>query len=177
MKAFLVTFLSLSFLSSNLLAADTGLIARYKFSVESGKSEINGRPRYTAYIAELYSDKKLVVQKVLAVETSLRKEIINLASPVYDLLNSDVLMLAQAEIVTSFSPVVCMMMPLPSMTNDFLEINREFRYDAPEFGRDLLLVDGPKGCWNAQKTYPKEEYQREAASLLKRSLKVLSLKK
>ncbi len=58
-----------------------------------------------------------------------------------------------------------MMRPGPSGMNDHLTVRRE--------NGELLLVDGPRGCWLHEQTHPENEYHQVTASLVKRTLRVL----
>ena len=67
------------------------------------------------------------------------------------------------------------MMPLWPQSQDHLKVARNYDYNTKTFKGELLLVDGPHGCWLSNKTFPKEEYAHQTAHTLKRSIKLLAL--
>ena len=118
------------------------------------------------YVATLYTDQTLKV-----VETTSRGEnrwsindenqetvirIPRLRKAAYDLLFNDVVVLADAEIQQSRSAIVCMLMPAWPQSQDHLRVARSYDYERKTFKGELLLVDGPHGCWLSEKPFPKK---------------------
>lgn len=162
-------------------------IAEYTFGANEAVSEEANIGEFVLrrYVATLYTDQTLKV-----VETTSRGEnrwsindenqetvirIPRLRKAAYDLLFNDAVVLADAEIQQSRSAIVCMLMPAWPQSQDHLRVARSYDYERKTFKGELLLVDGPHGCWLSEKTFPKEEYAHETAHTLKRSIKLLAL--
>jgi len=90
-------------------------------------------------------------------------------------LKNNIIALSQAEIISEFQAVVCMMMPGPVQSNDHLSVARDYDFNSDDFLGALELVSGPQGCWVSHRVNPKGGRQQLAASLLKNQIKVIAL--
>jgi len=94
---------------------------------------------------------------------------------VFNLIKDDIIRLSQAEIEKRTNQIVCMMMPGPTMSNNHLSVLRGYDWNTQVFTGKMELVDGPKGCWVRNSTYPKNEYDRATATNLKALIRALTL--
>jgi hypothetical protein len=78
--------------------------------------------------------------------------------------------LANAEIKTDQSMAVCEVMPPLSQSN--LSVSRADE-ETGVFTGEMRLVLTEQGCWNPQKTWPTQDYQREEAIILKQVFEIL----
>jgi hypothetical protein len=83
--------------------------------------------------------------------------------------------LSTAEIEEHHSDIICMMLPYPSLANDHLKVRRNYDYGTYSFGGPIKLVSSPSGCWLADKTFPKNEGDKNTALSLKSALKSIAL--
>ncbi|MFT6069315.1 MAG: hypothetical protein ACJAT2_002753 [Bacteriovoracaceae bacterium] len=94
---------------------------------------------------------------------------------IFSLLKRDIIRLSEAEIERRTNQIVCMMMPGPTMSNNHLSVLRGYDYRSDSFTGVMELVDGPSGCWVSSATYPKNTYDRAAATSLKGLIKAITL--
>ncbi len=164
-------------------------IAEYTFGINDSENSDRDAQVYVLrrYTATLYSDRSLKIAETTfnsnntwgpgAGDQQGDESIVTIKvkKPVFELVFSDISALANAEVVEAHNQIVCMMMPSWIQTTDHLKVAREFDYNTQSFKGELALVDGPHGCWNKDQTHPKNEWDRQTAEVLKRSLKLLSL--
>ncbi len=94
---------------------------------------------------------------------------------IFALLKRDITRLSGADIERRTNQIVCMMMPGPTMSNNHLSVLRGYDYNTGTFAGVMELVDGPSGCWVSSATYPKNTYDRTAATSLKGLIKAITL--
>ncbi|MBI2519840.1 MAG: hypothetical protein HYV97_05475 [Bdellovibrio sp.] len=189
-KMFLLVFvlvISVSQSDAMALTPRKQAIAEYTFGINDFGSEDANVGEYVLkkYTATLFTDQTLKIVEVTTrgdnqwnMGNDNQEQVIRiprLQKAVYDILFQDVIALADAEIQQTHSAIVCMMMPMWPQSQDHLKVARTYDYNTKTFKGELLLVDGPHGCWLANKTFPKDEYAHQTAHTLKRSIKLLAL--
>lgn len=80
--------------------------------------------------------------------------------------------LAGVELENIRSQIVCMMMPMPELS-DLSVAAYDWQKDA--WGRDLTLVLTQINCAVANKTFPKDQWAKERAEALRAAIKILAL--
>ena len=98
----------------------------------------------------------------------------HLSDEVFNALLPNLQTLADAEVVTTFSPIVCMMMALPGADRNLL-VATKYDNGTGVFSGPERLVLSAEGCYLSHHTAPKEAYAIEAAKMLRNSLQLLSL--
>ncbi len=80
--------------------------------------------------------------------------------------------LANIEIVETHSPVVCMMMPQPTLSD--LSVPK-YDWEKGTFDRSMRKILGPTGCWVSDHISPKHDYDMTRALVLRGQLVILAL--
>mgnify|MGYP003683748371 CR=1 FL=1 len=86
---------------------------------------------------------------------------------------SKIIPTTQAQVVTTYSEIICMLMPSGFMESDHLYLNRTYNSHTGEFIGDLELVHGPQGCWVSGKVSLDNTQDNQRAYELKSTLKLL----
>ena len=83
--------------------------------------------------------------------------------------------MANPQIKTTYSQIVCTMMPGPEAANNHLTVRRNWNWDIRDFLGEMELVSGPSGCWVSTNIQPEGDWGKRNANELKEVLKVLAL--
>jgi len=87
---------------------------------------------------------------------------------------SNIVRLSDADIVSTRSDVVCMMMLMPGPSRA-LSIATGYDYNTRKFSGDLRIVETNSGCWDFEHTSPKYEHDRILAATVMGALEILSI--
>lgn len=97
-----------------------------------------------------------------------------LSDEVFQTVLSQLSGLADVEVVTTHSTIVCMMMPMPGAPSNLM-VATKYNYETKEFDGAMRLVLSKEGCYLSSHTAPKDEYAVESARSLRSVLQILSL--
>ena len=97
-----------------------------------------------------------------------------LAKEVFEALKYQIQNLSTAEIETTHSMFVCMMMPTAGAARSLL-IARGYDYETQSYNGVLEVVLTQTGCWNPTHSAPKGEYEKIEARSVVSALEVLGL--
>ncbi len=100
-------------------------------------------------------------------------ETIVLKDSVARMIRENVIALSNAEIKTTYSDVVCMMMPLAGPSPS-LYIKSGYDHSSGAFGGDLRVVESNTGCWAHEHINLVNEYDVRTAATITASLQVLA---
>jgi hypothetical protein len=155
----------------------SGTLATFGFAV----SQADAHP--TVAKVALQDDGRLVIEKSIRDAANQSDESLvrvisttaQLSAPTMELLKDKIVMLSAAEINTSVSQFVCMMMPPFGSDQRILQVRRDFDWQTQSFKGALQVVDNNAGCWAVTHIAPKQDYANIAAKELESELEVLSI--
>jgi hypothetical protein len=99
----------------------------------------------------------------------------DLNNKVFAKLKKSIVRLSKSKISIIHNVIVCRMMPGPTMTNDHLNIRRDYDYSTSTFLGEMKLVSNPSGCWQTRSIFPKNDNDKAIANELKAIIKIIVL--
>lgn len=182
-----VLFLTLALLVSGSAAArtpirpidDTAVLAQFAIPMGSPGDDVVENGSIWG-ILKVKTDGTLSVDKYLYSRSNgfspafLGNVSIALNSSVQQKIKWDIIALSNAEVKTTYSQIVCMMMPMPG-PNSALLIRAGYDYQSEEFSGVLRTVESNTGCWAHSHTSLKNEYDRQTSASLMAALNILAL--
>ena len=162
-----ITFLSM--VSANALTVPVQDVA----SVEFGHHQLNINYKITATLSE-FGHLSVAAEEIGGTGSPYLAGK-QLEFPTYRALEGHIYMLANAQIVHQYYPMVCKMLaPIDGMINT-LSVREGYDYNGKQFTGEIRAVLGPQGCFIADKIYPEGDYSMRAAQQLRFAMRVLAL--
>ena len=168
MKNLLLTFILLA--SSSVFAKN---IAHYRFAIGGG--DWRSAPDVKVISATLTDAGILMVEKTGSNDPQPEVFEEELNEHNFTSMKWNVIALANAEIETIFTRIVCAMMPSPGQSNNHLSVRREYDSSTQDFLGQMKLISSPQGCWVAERVRPVGSRQQLAANILREQIKTAAL--